>query len=300
MRTVILAGGYAKRLWPLTLSRPKPLLPVAGRPILDYLFAGMPENTVPILSVNRRFADHFAAWLSGSGYRAELVIEETRSEEEKLGAVGALAHLVERLGIEEDLLVVGGDNIFPFTLGEFVAAYSGRTLVALYRLGDRVAARRYGVAEVRDNRVVRFVEKPGDPPSDLVSTACYLFPARILPFFSEFLREAEKGKDAPGYFLQWLLSREEIEAFVFDGPWFDIGSRDAYIRANLHFNGGKSWISPEATIRDSAIRDSVILDDAVIEGCVLTGCVVDGGTRLQGVTLRDAIAGRGTDLRRIP
>jgi len=300
MKIVILAGGYAKRLWPLTLWRPKPLLPVAGRPILDYLFEGMSPGAVPILSVNRRFADHFAAWLSGSGYRAELVIEETRSEEEKLGAVGALAHLVERLGIDEDLLVVGGDNIFPFTLGEFVAAYSGRTLVALYRLGDRAAARRYGVAEVRDNRVVRFVEKPGDPPSDLVSTACYLFPARILPFFNRFLREAEKGKDAPGYFLQWLLSREEIEAFVFDGPWFDIGSRDAYIRANLHFNGGRSWIASEAETPGSVIEESVVLGRARIVDSELRGCVVDEDVNLVGVELSQVIIGRGSDIRRVP
>ncbi|HID08729.1 TPA: nucleotidyltransferase family protein, partial [Candidatus Micrarchaeota archaeon] len=227
MRTVILAGGYAKRLWPLTLNRPKPLLPVAGRPIIDYLFSGMPKGTVPILSVNRRFAREFAEWLSRSRYKAELVVEETRSEEEKLGAVGALAYLVKRLEIDEDLLVVGGDNIFPFTLEEFAAVYSGRPLVAVYRLRDRGLARRYGVAEVEGKRVVRFVEKPKDPLSDLVSTACYLFPARVLPLLGEFLREAEKGKDAPGYFLQWLLSREEIEAFVFDGPWFDIGSRMA-------------------------------------------------------------------------
>ncbi len=300
MKAVVLAGGYAKRLWPLTLSWPKPLLPVAGRPILEYLFAGMPGGIVPILSVNRRFADYFSGWLSRSGYRAELVVEETRSEEEKLGAIGALAYLVERLGIGEDLLVVGGDNIFPFVLGEFVAAYSGRTLVALYRLGDHAAARRYGVAEVRGNRVIRFVEKPVRPRSDLVSTACYLFPARVLPRFGEFLREAGTGKDAPGYFLQWLLSREEIDAFVFDGPWFDIGSREAYIRANLHFNGGESWISPDAVIRDSTIRDSVVLGDAVIEGCALTGCVVDGGTRLVGITLSEAIVGRGSDLRRVP
>lgn len=88
MRIVVLAGGYAKRLWPLTLERPKPLLPVAGRPILDYLFSGMPRGTVPILSVNRRFADHFVDWLGSSGYRAELLVEETEAEEEKLGAVG--------------------------------------------------------------------------------------------------------------------------------------------------------------------------------------------------------------------
>lgn len=298
MRVIVLAGGYAKRLWPLTLSRPKPLLPVAGRPILDYLFSGMPVETVPVLSVNRRFATDFSAWLERAGYAAELVVEETRSEEEKLGAVGALAYLVDHLGIRDDLLVVGGDNIFPFSLDEFARAFSGRTLVALYRLGDRAAARRYGVAEVAGNRVVGFAEKPPDPPSDLVSAACYLFPRRVLRLFREFLQAAEKGKDAPGYFLQWLLSREEVEAYVFDGPWFDIGSREVYIRANLHFGGGESWISPAATVRDSAIRGSVILDDAVVENCDLEGCVVDGGVHLSGVALEGAIVGRGTDVRR--
>lgn len=300
MRIVVLAGGYARRLWPLTLSRPKPLLPVAGRPILDYLFAGMPPGAVPVLSVNRRFADDFSAWLERTGHAAELAVEETRAEEEKLGAVGALAHLVERLGIREDLLVVGGDNIFPFGLADFAAAYTGKTLVALYRLGDRAAARRYGVVEVRGNRVVGFAEKPPDPPSDLVSAACYLFPSRVLPRFREFLGGAPRGKDAPGYFLQWLLDREEIEAFVFDGPWFDIGSRDAYIRANLHFGGGESWISPAAAVRGSRVRGSVILDDAVVENCVLEGCVVDGGVYLCGVELRGAVVGRGTDVRRVP
>ena len=80
MKIVVLAGGYAKRLWPLTLTWPKPLLPVAGRPILDYLFEGMARGSVPILSVNRRFAEQFSEWLSRSGHRAELVVEETRAE----------------------------------------------------------------------------------------------------------------------------------------------------------------------------------------------------------------------------
>jgi glucose-1-phosphate thymidylyltransferase len=300
MKVVVLAGGYAKRLWPLTISRPKPLLPVAGKPILHYLFAEMPEGAVPVLSVNRRFADVFSVWLERSGHRAELVIEETQSEEEKLGAVGALAYIIKHLGIEEDLLVVGGDNIFPFSLAEFARAFMGGTLVALYRLGDREKARQYGVAQVEGKRVISFMEKPDAPPSDLVSAACYLFPARVLPRFEEFLRQAIAGKDAPGYFLQWLLAREEIEAFIFDGPWFDIGSREAYIRANLHFNEGRSWISPDAEVRNSTIHESVVLDDAVIEDCVLGGCVVDGGTHLSGVGLSDVIVGRGSDLRRVP
>jgi len=300
MKIVVLAGGYAKRLWPLTLRRPKPLLPVAGRPILNYLFEGMPPGAVPVLSVNRRFVGHFSRWLSRSGYRAELVVEDTRSEEEKLGAIGALAYLVRRLGEDEELLVVGGDNIFPFRLAEFASAYSGRTLVALYKLGDRAAARRYGVARVEGNRVVHFVEKPADPPSDLVSTACYLFPPRVLPMFGEFLREAEEGKDAPGYFLQWLLGRETIESYVFTGPWFDIGSREAYIRANLHFNGGRSWIAPEAEILGSLIEESVVVGRARIVDSVLRRCVVDEGVNLEGVEISESIIGRGTDIRRVP
>jgi len=249
MKGIILAGGYARRLWPITLDRPKPLLPVAGKPILDYIMDRYPLPDPPILSTNRRFAADFSSWAEARGHRLQLVVEETRSEEEKLGSIGALAWLIETLGLDEDLLVIGGDNLLLFDLSAFLEAFSGDTLVALYDLGSpAVARRRYGVAVVEGDRVVEFQEKPDQPRSPLASTACYLFPRRVLPLLRRFLSEAEQGKDAPGYFLSWLLSREPIRAFVFQEGWFDIGGREAYIAANLHFTGGEPWIHPGARV----------------------------------------------------
>ncbi len=299
MKTIILAGGYAKRLWPITWDRPKPLLPVAGKPILDYLFERYPFSDPPILSVNRRFAPQFEDWASQRGHRAILEVEPSRSEEEKPGAVAALAQLIEKRGIDEDLLVIGGDNIFAFDLGEFVASSDGDTLVALYDLGDpAVARRRYGVAVVRDGYVVEFQEKPDVPRSSLVSTACYLFPRRVLPLLGEFVAGTPAGQDAPGYFLSWLLSRERIKAFVFEEGWFDVGGREAYIQANLHFNGGRSWVHPRAEVRDSRLERTVVIGPSRIEEAELSGCVVDGDTELVGVELTDLLVGQGSRLRR--
>jgi len=298
MKTIILAGGYARRLWPITLDRPKPLLPVAGKPILDYTLEKYPFSDPPILSVNRRFEGDFLRWAEGRQLPVELVVEESRAEEEKLGSVGALAYLVERLALDDDLLVIGGDNLFPFDLEAFAGAFSGDPLVALCDLGDPARARRkYGVAVVEGDRVVEFQEKPEAPKSALASTACYLFPRRVLPYFKEFLAQSSAGGDAPGYFLSWLLAREPIQAFVFSGDWFDIGGREAYIAANLHFAGGESWVHPEAEVRASRIQRSVVLGPCRIEGAVLTGCVVDEDVELIGVRLEDMLIGRGSRLR---
>ncbi|MFH1610052.1 MAG: sugar phosphate nucleotidyltransferase [Candidatus Bipolaricaulota bacterium] len=296
MRAVVLAGGYAKRLWPITLDRPKPLLPVAGRPLLDWIMDRIPAGSPPLLSVNRRFAQAFADWARGRP--VELVVEETRSEEEKLGSMGALGYVVERTGVDDDLLVIGGDNLFEAELGGFVEAFRGQTIVALHDLADPAEARlRYGVAVVEEGRVVGFQEKPRVPRSALVSTACFLFPRHVLPLFREYLVSAEAGHDTPGYFLEWLLLREPIEPFMLDGGWYDIGNRETYIEANLRHTGGKSWIHPEAEVEDSVVERSVVLGPCQIENSRLTGCVVDEGARLLGVHLRDVLIGRASWLR---
>ncbi|MGC9529829.1 MAG: sugar phosphate nucleotidyltransferase [Candidatus Bipolaricaulaceae bacterium] len=298
MRTVVLAGGFAKRLWPITLDRPKPLLPVAGKPILDYIMDRYPLSDPPILSVNRRFTEAFSGWSRAKGRQVELVVEETRSEEEKLGSVGALAYVIDRLSLDDDLLVVGGDNLFDFDLGEFVNSFHGETLVALYDLGDPARARRrYGVALVEGGRVKGFQEKPDHPRSQLASTACYVFPRQVLPLIRTFLAQAEAGQDAPGYFLEWLRARKPIDAFVFGEGWFDVGGRSAYIEANLHYHGGRSWVHPRARLEGACVERSVVIGPCRIEGARLTGCVVDEDAQITGVDLRDALVGRGSWLR---
>jgi len=298
METIVLAGGYAKRLWPITLHRPKPLLPIAGIPILDHLLPRLPKGKNPIVSVNQRFEDQFRAWAQTAPRPVELAVEDTRAEEEKLGAVGALHQLVVERGIAEDLLVVGGDNLIELDFAAFVGVGADRPRVALCDLGDpAVARKRYGVAIVEDGRIVDFEEKPERPSSALAATACYMFPRRVLPLLETFVATSPAGQDAPGYFLSWLVEREAVDGFVFSGGWYDIGGREAYIEANQRLAHASSWIHPEAQVRGAQVERSVVLGRSILEDCVLEGCVVDAGAEISGVALRDALVGSGTVLR---
>ncbi|MCI2424663.1 NDP-sugar synthase [Candidatus Acetothermia bacterium] len=297
MKTIILAGGYAVRFHPITIHRPKPLLPVAGRPIIEYILSNCPALDRPIISTNRYFAKQFAAWSDQAEYDVELVIEESYSEQEKLGTIGALAFLVRHLNITEEILVIGGDNIFQFPLRDLIAAYRGNPIIALYDIKDKEQVRnRYGVAVVSKGRIVDFQEKPSHPRSSLVSTACYIYPAAVLPLFSAFIKGSKAGKDAPGYFNEWLLNEQDItiDPFIFDDGWYDIGDRRSYIEANLRFAEQDIVTGRDVKIRSSTVTDSVILDDVVIENCTITGCVIDEHCRLNGVNLQNCLVGAGT------
>jgi len=302
MRTIILAGGYARRLWPLTADKPKPLLPVAGRPIIEYLLERLPKERQerPILSINRRFAPQFERWLAGSPYEVELAVEETESEEEKLGTVGAIAYLIDRFNLDEDLLIVGGDNILALDFGKFISAYRGQPLLALCDIGDLERVRgRYGVALVEDGKIEEFQEKPKEPRSALVSTACYIYPPAIFPLIKEFLKKSQRGQDAPGYLNQWLLRRGvELEGFVFRGEWFDIGDRASYIAANLHYLDNDLYLGENVQVEGSTLRRSVILDHVFIKDSLIEDSVIDEGAELVGMELREAIVGAGTRMRR--
>ncbi|MGQ9478390.1 MAG: sugar phosphate nucleotidyltransferase, partial [Candidatus Bipolaricaulia bacterium] len=306
LKTIILAGGFARRLWPLTQDRPKPLLPVAGRPIIEYLLDKLEARPTsrPIISVNRRFAPHFEEWVANSRKDVELVIEEAHREEEKLGAVGALACLIRELSLREEILVLGGDNILELDFGEFIAAYRGRPLLALYDIGDREKVRgKYGVALVEKGRhatrIAGFQEKPLQPRSTLVSIACYIYPPEVFPAIDRFLAQAEKGRDAPGFLNEWLLEEGvELEGFIFRGRWFDIGDRASYIEANIALSGEDLWLGRGVVIRDSTVQRSVIFDDVRIEGSLIRDCVIDSGCELEGVELRECLLGAGTRIKR--
>jgi glucose-1-phosphate thymidylyltransferase len=300
MKTIILAGGYATRLLPITQDRPKPLLPVAGKPIIDYILASGSLPGRPIVSTNRRFVSQFEAWQANSGWDVDLVAEQTTSEEEKLGTVGAMAYLVEKLWIDEDILVIGGDNIFEFAIEDLLSTYKGHPLVALFDLRDLDQVRgRYGVAIVEDDRIVDFQEKPRQPKSTLASTACYIYPKQVLPLISEFYGKAGAGKDAPGYLNEWLLKRKglPIDPFIFDTGWYDIGDRSSYIEANQHYSGSDTYTGKNVVIDSSTVKDSVILDNVTIKDCEIAGCVIDNGCFLEGVTLQNCLVKAGSIIR---
>ena len=247
MKAVVLAGGYAKRMWPLTKNRPKHLLPVAGRPMLDYVMKSLgsaSEIDEIYLSTNMRFRSHFQEYLDGLniGKPLRLFVEDTYSEEEKLGSVGALDFLIRENHLDDDLLVIGGDNIFSFEMADFIEYFysKGTNTIALYDVKSREKACLYGVVQVdEENRIIDFQEKPENPKSTLVSTACYAFTRRGVRSVLKYIDEGN-DPDKMGHFIEWLCKRDVVYGYIFTGVWFDIGSFESYEAANRYFSSLKS------------------------------------------------------------
>lgn len=243
MKAVILAGGFAKRMWPLTKDMPKHLLPVAGRPMLDYVIAKLEVLSAVeklYVSTNAKFIDKFEEFLNKRNTRKDiaLFIEDSHSEKEKLGSVGALGYMIRKCGIDDELLVIGGDNIFDFDLADFFNYFQlkGTNAVALYDLKSKAKARLFGVVDLSpDGKIINFQEKPREPQSTIVSTACYAFTRKGVRNILRYLSEGN-DPDKMGHFVEWLCRNDEVYGFVFDGIWFDIGSFESYNKANEYFS----------------------------------------------------------------
>ena len=240
MKAIILAGGYARRLWPLTKNKPKQLLSVGGKPMIKYIIEKLEvqkEIDKIIISTNEKFEENFKEWLLGYklSKNIELFIEPTLSEKNKLGSVGALGYLIKKKNFNEELMIIGGDNLFEFDLKDLIKYYREKKgeVVALYDLKSIQKAQNYGVAKVdEETRIIDFTEKPENPPSTLVSAACYVLSQEGIRGILTYLDNGE-NPDAIGFFIKWLIKRERVFGFVFSGRWFDIGSLESLKEADL-------------------------------------------------------------------
>ena len=223
------------------------------------------------------------------------------------------AELVERVSMDDDLLVVAGDNLLSFEISEFVDYFENRRTPCLtaYDVGSREEASSYGLVELEGDSVVGFEEKPDEPESTLVSIACYAFPADALGRLDEYLSE-DGNPDAPGYFVEWLHERENVGAFTFDGAWFDVGTRSSYLDANAYMLDGaliedgasvegtdvrdNVYVMEGATVEDSVLERTVVFDDATLHDCSLRDSVVDSETKLENIDLSSALVGAHTKL----
>ncbi|GAH01295.1 unnamed protein product, partial [marine sediment metagenome] len=204
---------------------------------------GISTSFIPILSTNEKFEENFKQWLSEykSTKDISLVIEPTLLEENKLGSVGALGYLIKKENFNEELMIIGGDNLFEFDLRDLINYYREKkgNVVALYDLKSIQKARSYGVARVDEEmRIIDFVEKPENPPSTLVSTACYMLSKEGVRSILTYLDKGE-NPDAIGFFIKWLIKRERVFGFVFSGRWFDIGSLESLKEADLIYSKKK-------------------------------------------------------------
>jgi glucose-1-phosphate thymidylyltransferase len=241
VKAILLAAGYATRLYPLTETVAKPLLPVGGERMIDRLVRKLDEvpglESVHVVT-NAKFAPAFAEW-AGSAPTAKPVHvhdDGTTSNDDRLGAIGDIQLVVDRAGLAgDDLLVVAGDNLFDDGLREYVEWWHGKrpaSAVAVHDVGDHELATQYAVVGLDDDdRIVTFVEKPPEPPSTLAATATYLYDREHVPLVRTYLDEGNTP-DAPGNFLAWLHSREAVYGYRFTGEWMDIGDHAQLLEAD--------------------------------------------------------------------
>jgi glucose-1-phosphate thymidylyltransferase len=235
MRAIILAAGYATRLRPLTDSIAKQLLPIGGRPMMDWVCEKVEEVTDDIHVVtNSRFAGDFERWASSRG-GVTVHDDGTSSNDDRLGAIGDIVFVLDRVGSDDDLLVIAGDNLFDSSLAEFAAFWRTKgtsSAVAVYDCGDLELATHYGVVEMgEDDRVVGVEEKPSEPRSTLIATAAYLYHREHVPLAERYVAEGNPP-DQPGRLIAWVCAREPVYGYRLAGPWYDVGNPEQLLEAD--------------------------------------------------------------------
>ncbi|MDE3067935.1 MAG: nucleotidyltransferase family protein [Verrucomicrobiota bacterium] len=247
MKVIILAAGYATRLYPLTLNQPKPLLPVAGRPMIERVL----DNLAPIggldriyVVTNAKFAGHFQKWAdqyraTNSNLNFTVVNDGTTDDANKLGAIGDIHHVLQTQNLDDDLIVVAGDNLFSEKLAAFgkFCRETNAPVLALYDVGNLEAIKKYNsISTDAAGRITFFEEKPQHPTSTLTGIALYFYPRATLPLIRQYIAEGNNA-DQPGRLVQWLYPRTAVYTWRVPGLWFDIGSKETLEEADRIFAG---------------------------------------------------------------
>lgn len=244
MKVILLCAGYATRLYPLTENQPKALLPIQGKPMLNWIL----EKLLPIQEIdgvyvisNDRFAKHFETWASQLRLRVpvKVINDHTTSNETRLGAIGDLQFLLKQEKItEEDLLVVAGDNLFDFNMLDFSKycfAHRPYPVIAIYDVHKKELAKKYGLVECSsEGQVKAFYEKPENPVTTLASCGIYWLPKETRSLIDLYLKQGN-NPDQPGHYMKWLAGQTKLFGMSLQGTWFDIGDLASYEQANQSF-----------------------------------------------------------------
>lgn len=235
MKAIILAAGYATRLYPLTLNQPKALLPIGGQPIIDSIVNQI--NTIDAVDeiyvvTNHKFASHFEQWAKEVKSNTPIVVldDGTMTEETRMGAIGDIDFVIKQKKIDDDLLVIAGDNFFTYRLADYYAFFKSknRDCVCVKKWEDAATLNQFGIALLDDDaKVLDIEEKPEKPKSNTVVFATYMYLRETVPLFAQYLKEGNKP-DAPGYFPAWLYKRKDVYAYTFSGECYDVGTHESY------------------------------------------------------------------------
>jgi len=242
MDAIILAAGYATRLYPLTKDKPKPLLNVAGKPIIEHIISKIEGingiNKIYIVT-NDKFDSTFNKWLENFDAKSpiEVINDGTKSNEDRLGALGDVHFAIGSKNIDDELIVVAGDNLFELSLKDVANFFIKRksNVIVLHDVKDFELAKHYGIVEIdNDNLVTHFEEKPQNPKSTLASTGIYLFPKKTIELIKKYIEQGN-NPDKTGSFIEWLHKRDKVHSYVTDKKWYDIGSFEQLEKADKHY-----------------------------------------------------------------
>jgi len=244
MKILVLAAGYGTRLYPLIKDTPKPLLEIAGKPIINYItdkVRDIPDLNEVIVVSNAKFYDQFLHWAEENKDFPQpitIINDGTTTPDDRLGSVGDICYVLQNHPFADDLLVVGGDNIFDYSLEEYIQfakEKSPHVTIGTYDIGKKENATEFGVVEADEGgKIVSFEEKPTEPKSSLIAMCFYFFPKESLSLLNDYIQESGKT-DKAGYYIHWLSENSTVFAYVFEGKWYDIGSIEAYQEAQELF-----------------------------------------------------------------
>jgi len=245
MKLLILAAGYATRLYPLTLDKPKPLLKIGGKPIVEHILEkakNIEEINEVFIVTNNKFYKNFLEWQDAFSYHVpvKIINDKTETNESRLGAVGDIDFVIRSDNIDEDLIVIAGDNLFEFNFTNFINFYKEKksTIVALIDLKEKEKlANTFGTVLLDENKkVINFEEKPKDPKSTLAATACYIFTKEDLTELKKCMDENKKP-DNSGDFVNYISQKKDVFGWVFEERWWDIGSKEQLEEVRHKYGG---------------------------------------------------------------
>jgi NDP-sugar pyrophosphorylase family protein len=319
---IVLCGGYSTRLWPLTIDISKVLLPVSGKPVLEYNLDFIQESYgigSVILSVNQKFESQIRRFVETykskvqQNHSVEVIVEPTTQEKEKLGPIGALDYIISN-SAPRDLIVLGGDNIFGFQLDKFIQFGTNAAIPysynAVYEYQAQDDLTEYGTVNIDSaGNFLEFREKSKRYIFNNVSTACYYFRNWDVEAIYKYIQDGQDA-DSLGGFIHWLLTEHHshIGSFLFSSFWFDIGTRDTLLEANKYFlvhsllgNISKTdfkeptYISKNATVIESKLGPNVYVGDgAHIVNSTVSNSIVMEQCIIQKSIVNNSVIGPGS------